>query len=75
VSGDLVVFASTDGYVYALKAAKGKEVWHYATDRPIVASPRAAGGVVYIGSSETTSTPPCSPKRMASSSTALRTIC
>ena len=52
VSGDVVVFASTDGNVYALKAATGKEVWRYPTSRPIVASPRIAEGMVYIGSSE-----------------------
>ena len=52
MSGELVVFASTDGNVYALKAASGKEVWRFTTGRPIVASPRIAEGVVYIGSSE-----------------------
>ena len=52
VSGDLVVFASTDGNVYALKAPSGKEAWRYTTGRPIVASPRIADGMVYIGSSE-----------------------
>jgi predicted phosphodiesterase len=33
VSGEVVVFASTDGDVYALKAASGEEVWRF-TDEP-----------------------------------------
>jgi outer membrane protein assembly factor BamB/predicted phosphodiesterase len=51
-AADLVVFASTDGNIYGLNAANGKEVWRCKTDRPIVASARIADGVVYIGSSE-----------------------
>jgi len=52
VSGNLVVFASTDGNIYALNAANGREFWKYKTDRPIVACPRIADGIVYIGSSD-----------------------
>jgi outer membrane protein assembly factor BamB len=46
------VFGSTDGAVYALDAATGKPIWKAATQRPVVACPRIADGVVFIGSSD-----------------------
>jgi outer membrane protein assembly factor BamB len=52
VAGDLAILASTDGNIYGLHAATGKQVWRFETQRPIVASPRVADGIVYIGSSE-----------------------
>jgi outer membrane protein assembly factor BamB len=52
VADDLVVFASTSGSIHALKAANGRRLWQFKTDRPIVACPRIVDGVVYIGSSE-----------------------
>ena len=51
-----VVFASTDGGVYALDAATGARLWQFQTPAltPIVASPRIDGGAVYIGASDNT---------------------
>ena len=48
----MLICPSTDGGIYALKAATGKQAWNVKTDRPIVASPRIRDGVVYVGSSE-----------------------
>jgi outer membrane protein assembly factor BamB len=50
VSGDLVVFGSGDGKVYALDAQTGAVRWSFATGDVVHASPAISGGIVYIGS-------------------------
>jgi outer membrane protein assembly factor BamB len=51
----MVYIGSWDGYVYALNALTGKEIWRFHTWRfdaeiGIVATPVVANGIVYIGS-------------------------
>jgi outer membrane protein assembly factor BamB len=49
-----VVFASTDGSIYALKTSNGKKLWQFATAKPVVASPCVTNNTVYIGASDGT---------------------
>ena len=45
----VAVFGSGDGTLRAVDAETGEEVWSFATDRRIRATPSIAGGVVYVG--------------------------
>jgi serine/threonine-protein kinase len=46
----VVVVGSSDGHVYAFRAADGVELWRFKTQDKVWATPAAAEGVVYIGS-------------------------
>jgi len=48
--GGMIYFGSDDGYVYAVDAASGRQVWRRATKGPVSATPAVDHGVVYIGS-------------------------
>jgi outer membrane protein assembly factor BamB/predicted phosphodiesterase len=50
VSGDFVVAASTDKYIYCIR--NGKLVWRFLTSKPDVAAPVIDGTTVYIGGSD-----------------------
>ena len=50
VSGDRVVVASTDRFIYCIK--DGRPVWKYETQKPVVAAPVISGATVYIGASD-----------------------
>ena len=50
VAGGAVDIGSTDGRVYALKAATGHFLWTHATGGPVHSSPAVTGGTVNIGS-------------------------
>jgi outer membrane protein assembly factor BamB len=44
-----IINDSDDGYVYALDAATGQELWHFQMGEVVFASPVVVDGVVYIG--------------------------
>ena len=44
--------AGVRGYVYALDAATGNELWSFATGDVVVSVPTVADGVVYVGSND-----------------------
>lgn len=50
VWNDYVVVASTDHFIYCIKA--GKLVWKYETEKPVVAAPAIDSNTVYIGASD-----------------------
>jgi outer membrane protein assembly factor BamB/predicted phosphodiesterase len=50
VSGDYVVVASTDRFIYGVRA--GKLVWKYETQKPVVAAPVISGDTVFIGAGD-----------------------
>jgi eukaryotic-like serine/threonine-protein kinase len=45
----MVVFGAEDGFLYALNADRGTQVWRHNTGASIVGSPCIANGNVYIG--------------------------
>ena len=47
VDGNVVVFGSQDGHVYALDARTGRERWRFRTGGRVYASPAIAAGTVY----------------------------
>jgi len=51
-AGDLVVFGSGDGHVYAVDARSGTVRWKHLTDGRIRSSPAVADGTVYVGSAD-----------------------
>ncbi|HSC13148.1 MAG TPA: PQQ-binding-like beta-propeller repeat protein [Rhodanobacteraceae bacterium] len=48
--GGMIYFGSDDGYVYAVDAASGRQVWRRGTKGPVSATPAVDHGVLYIGS-------------------------
>lgn len=50
VADGVVYVGSTDGRIYAIAARDGKELWHFATQHVIRATPAVAAGRVYCGS-------------------------
>lgn len=54
VAGKLVVTGSRDRKVYALDRATGQEVWNFATEGAVDASPVVSGGRVYVGALSST---------------------
>lgn len=48
--GGMAIIGSDDGFIYALALDSGRQVWRYATSKPILASPAIAGGVIVCGS-------------------------
>ena len=48
--GGVIYFGSDDGYVYAVDAASGRQVWRRGTNGPVSATPAIDHGVLYIGS-------------------------
>ena len=50
VSGDsgLIVTTSRDGYVYVFREKDGEPLWRFSTGEPIVESPTAVDGRVYV---------------------------
>lgn len=50
VVGDVVYIGSTDGRLYAVDRATGRERWRFGTRGPISSSPAVAHGLVYISS-------------------------
>jgi len=46
----VVYVGSDDGFVYALDAFTGVQIWNYSTGRAVSSSPVVASGVVYISS-------------------------
>jgi glucose dehydrogenase len=53
-AGGLIYIAPQDGYVYALDAASGKQVWQFKRDEPVDGYPAVAGGIVYVPSDQGT---------------------
>ena len=51
--GNFIYAGSNDGYVYALDAATGQDVWQFQTHSPIEVAPVVAGDTVYVGSTGT----------------------
>ena len=49
VAGGIVYVGSQDGYVYAVKASTGTQVWKHSTGKIVESSPAVSGGQVYIG--------------------------
>ncbi len=50
---DNVVYVGvSDGYLYAIDAATGKNTWKYQTSAPIKSSPSIRNGVIYFGDGE-----------------------
>ncbi|MGE3180668.1 MAG: PQQ-binding-like beta-propeller repeat protein [Phycisphaerae bacterium] len=47
-AGEVLVFGSGDGHVYAVDRA-GKQIWKHNARNPVYGSPVVADGVVYIG--------------------------
>lgn len=50
VVGDALYIASTNGRLYAIDRATGRERWSYATQGPVSSSPAVALGLVFISS-------------------------
>lgn len=50
--GPTVYVGSDDGYVYALDAADGTQLWTFETGSRVEASPTVVNGTVYVGSSD-----------------------
>ena len=50
LSGNLLYVGSTDGNVYAVDTVSGQEAWRAETGSPVISSPAAVEGVVYVGS-------------------------
>ena len=50
--GAMKVTGSTCGYIYALNAANGAQLWNYTTGNYIFSSPAVVDGIVYIGSDD-----------------------
>lgn len=48
-----VYFGSSDGNVYALDAATGKQLWKFTTNGMVHSSPALANGILYVGSWDT----------------------
>jgi outer membrane protein assembly factor BamB len=48
IAGNTAYIGSTDGQLYAVNLADGKERWHFATKARITSSPAVADGVVYV---------------------------
>ena len=46
----VIFFGSDDGYVYAVDAGSGRQIWKRGTNGPVPATPAVAHGVVYVGS-------------------------
>ena len=46
----VIFFGSDDGYVYAVDAGSGRQIWKRGTNGPVSATPAVANGTVYIGS-------------------------
>ncbi|MGK7395012.1 MAG: outer membrane protein assembly factor BamB family protein [Candidatus Cyclobacteriaceae bacterium M3_2C_046] len=49
IKDDLVYFGSGDGYLYALDASSGREIWKFKTGEIIHSSPALAYDRVYLG--------------------------
>lgn len=49
VANGIVYVGSQDGYVYALNAATGAQIWKHDTGKIVESSPAVAAGHVYIG--------------------------
>ncbi|MFA6440181.1 MAG: PQQ-binding-like beta-propeller repeat protein, partial [Bacteriovoracaceae bacterium] len=49
IVNDMIVFGSSDGYVYCLSSA-GKERWKFRVDSPVSSSPSIENGIVYYTS-------------------------
>ncbi len=50
--GDIVIFADEAGYIKALDAMCGSQLWSYRTDGKIFSSPVVSGNIVIVGSSD-----------------------
>jgi outer membrane protein assembly factor BamB len=48
IVGDVVYIGSDDGYMYALNASSGAQLWNSTTDGSSVSSPAVVDGVVYF---------------------------
>ena len=49
ISGDIIYIGSDSGYLSALEASTGREIWNYFIGVPIKSSPIISGNTVYIG--------------------------
>ena len=52
VAGELVLFGSGDGNLYALEAASGRERWRATLGGAVASAPAVAGGLVFATSRE-----------------------
>jgi len=52
VSDDVAYFGNTEGYVFAVNVADGREKWRLKTSGPIGGAPAISEGVLYIGSQD-----------------------
>lgn len=48
IAGDLLLVPSSDRQLYAVDKTNGQEVWTFASERPLWASPRVNGQVAYL---------------------------
>jgi outer membrane protein assembly factor BamB len=49
----VVYLGGGDGYVYALNASDGSTFWSFRTNSNLYSCPAVSGGVVYVGSMDT----------------------
>jgi len=56
LAGDLVLFGSGDGFLYAVEAATGRERWRAGLGGAVASAPAVAGGLVFATSRERTLT-------------------
>ena len=48
----VVYFGSSDGYIYAVNANTGKQIWDFQTAYRNISSPAVANGMVYTGADD-----------------------
>lgn len=48
-AGDLLLFGSGDGFIYAIQATTGAEAWRYDAGAPVFASPVVHGRHAFVG--------------------------
>jgi outer membrane protein assembly factor BamB len=52
ISGQKVVFGSSDGKLYVVDLASGKQLWSYEIGKALIASPAVGKGLLVIGSED-----------------------
>jgi outer membrane protein assembly factor BamB len=52
VAGTAVLFGSDDGFIYAVNAKDGEELWKYEVGQPVQTSPCPAAGRLVMGADD-----------------------